>query len=312
MALKKELIRRLSPQMGLAWVGDKESCASHFQGNYRRMFKEILPPPDSSRPYQVGDPINRIDWKAYGRTEQLIVRERRTLGNKPISIVLDNYPSMHWPRKKRRLNKNGICPSKFEIAVRIAFNLYNIYSEPGNKVTLWIRESQEKKFPSLGFTSCSRNHLHRFFQSIETSHFDLSTIKSQFNLKKYCFQNRGEVFLISDHLQGMNLDFIQSGDQKFCLIHTLSSLDLDCSWIENSVSYFDTCHDERSLVREMINKIYFKGFFLRQNSYFETVVRQWVKKIEQGVKAVGGDYFLVTDETPVSDYLLFIKKWLEK
>ena len=312
MTGKKELLRRLSPYMGFAWIGAKGPLTSPLQGNYRRMLKEILPPPDSCRPYQVGDPMSKIDWKAYGRTEQLIVRERRTLCNKPISIIIDNYPSMHWPRKKKRLNQEGVCSSKFEIATRIAFNLYNIYSEPGNKVTLWLREDQQQKFPSLGFTSDSRDRLHRFFQSVETSDFDLSIVKSQFRTKKYCFENNGDLFLISDHLQEMNLESIRSREQRFCLIHTLSSLDLDSSWMQNSVSYFDDHIEERSFFGEVVRKSHFKGIFLRRNRFFEKVVSQWVKQVERDVKAIGGEYRLVTDETPVSDYLLFLKKWFQK
>jgi uncharacterized protein (DUF58 family) len=53
--------------------------------------------PEETRPYQAGDPVHLIDWHAFGRTDQLIVRQRREQAPQHVMIHLTLHDSMNWP-----------------------------------------------------------------------------------------------------------------------------------------------------------------------------------------------------------------------
>lgn len=53
--------------------------------------------PEETRPYQAGDPVHLIDWHAFGRTDQLIVRQRREQAPQHVAIHLTLHDSMNWP-----------------------------------------------------------------------------------------------------------------------------------------------------------------------------------------------------------------------
>lgn len=71
--------------------------------------------PEDTRPYQAGDPVHMIDWRAYGRTDQLLVRQQRDPAPVPVCIQLNLRDSMYWDKAKAEVG--------WRIALFCAFGL---------------------------------------------------------------------------------------------------------------------------------------------------------------------------------------------
>ncbi len=66
------------------------------------------------RPYMPGDDIRRIDWRLYGRTDRLFVKEFQAETNASLTLLVDVSRSMDYPRD---------APSKLDYARYLAASL---------------------------------------------------------------------------------------------------------------------------------------------------------------------------------------------
>jgi uncharacterized protein (DUF58 family) len=79
------------------------------------------------RPYQPGDDVRNIVWRAYARTRQLLVREAEQGISDKVVIVLDH---------DRRFHSRGVVSESFEEGVRAAASIAVHHLEAGYVVTL--------------------------------------------------------------------------------------------------------------------------------------------------------------------------------
>jgi uncharacterized protein (DUF58 family) len=79
------------------------------------------------RPYQPGDDLKYLDWKAYARTDRLYTRQFRETTNLGVMLVLDTSASMAFPEE-------GV--SKFRYATILAAALAHLLLTQGDAVGL--------------------------------------------------------------------------------------------------------------------------------------------------------------------------------
>jgi len=104
------------------------------------------------RPYNPGDDLKRIDWKIYGRTDRLVVKQYEEQSNVSATIILDDSASMGYAWGGR--------PSKLEYAkVLAAAFAYLVVSQHDAVGLLSTRHSLPAN-SSLG-------HVDRFFQELD-------------------------------------------------------------------------------------------------------------------------------------------------
>ena len=140
-----------SDTSGLAALMPSHQLEVHFRrmkssqrlvGSWMMALRRPSRTPESSRLYVKGDPVNLIDWKAYARTDQLIIREQRDEASARIVIGIESTASMAWPTPdvSAALLKRGsrVPPTKIEVAVRMALNLAWIHLRQGDLVELWF------------------------------------------------------------------------------------------------------------------------------------------------------------------------------
>jgi uncharacterized protein (DUF58 family) len=77
-------------------------------------------------PYTIGDDFRHIDWKLYGRSERLYVKEFRAEQNVNVLIALDISASMNHPDDQ----------TKFQLAKDLALSLAYIALAAGDLVTI--------------------------------------------------------------------------------------------------------------------------------------------------------------------------------
>ena len=67
----------LHPTMGMEQHYSSYKNAPRVWGSHYLALKQPHRMPESTRKYVPGDPVRLIDWKAFARTDQLLIREIR-------------------------------------------------------------------------------------------------------------------------------------------------------------------------------------------------------------------------------------------
>ena len=95
--------------MNLSYKGKSHSVS--FHGSYELNLKSSTRSPDSGRKYVKGDPLRMIDWKAYARSNQLIVRETARESSVHVGLFCCLEESMFWPDHDFLENHEGTTKS---------------------------------------------------------------------------------------------------------------------------------------------------------------------------------------------------------
>lgn len=158
-----------------------------LEGLHRSPFKGSSVEFAEYRPYIPGDNPKQIDWRVYGRTDRLYVKEYQEETNLRAYILLDSSGSMNYSSDKI---------TKFEYASYLAGALIYLLIKQKDSVGLAYFDTEIRDFlpPRSSFP-----HMHLLFKKIseikpgrETS---ISTALSQLAQK---IKRRGLIILISD------------------------------------------------------------------------------------------------------------------
>ena len=86
---KSYTLRSLSPLHGWDISCSEYNHEMTFHGTHILPLKIPTRSPDVSRKYISGDPVKFIDWKAYARSDQLVIRERNIDSSGRILVACD-------------------------------------------------------------------------------------------------------------------------------------------------------------------------------------------------------------------------------
>lgn len=281
-------IRDLQPQLG----GDPKhpftKPSSRYMGTAKLNLQRASRMPASSRKYLHGDPVHLIDWRAFARNDQLIIREQRDEASTRVMICLDNNDTMNWPPDSLEQK-----PKKLELATRVALHLAFCHLKKGDlvKLALWAKGEKE---PQHILKLNSSSDVLRLFQNLESHkfHFDLG----QLQLAPYALrsQKHDQLYIIGDALREHSFSDFFSLAKVTSLIHVLSSLEWEISWLHQEFCYFD----EHDVKKE------FLGSTLLQGDRYQKRMREWSGELKELCQRQAGTYILVTDQTPIRDYLV--------
>lgn len=96
------------------------------------------------RPYQDGDELRAIDWKAYARTDRLLVRRWHDDRQLPVALLLDTSASMAYG-----------APAKGEVARLAAAILGLLTLDQGDRLRLFITGKSERSEPTDAVHLCT-------------------------------------------------------------------------------------------------------------------------------------------------------------
>ena len=172
------------------------------------------------RPYTIGDDFRHIDWKMYGRSERLYVKEFRAEQSVNVLIALDISASMNHPDD----------PTKFQLAKDLALSLAYIALAAGDLVTIVpigdhrpLRLKQKREFARA---------LSYLDKIVPGKQVDLPN-----SLSKSLSQLRypGRCFIISDFFFALEesekkFESLLNRNFEFNALQVLSPLELDLSY----------------------------------------------------------------------------------
>ncbi len=145
-------------------------------------FKEYVP----------GDDVAKIDWRAYGRTRRLYVRQFEEETDMVVYLLLDTSASMSYHGEKRQ--------AKYRLAAKIAAALSYLMIHQGDKTALALFSDKVTNFVAPGGT---RRHLHRLISELERVQPASGTGLVQALTECHgIFRKRGRLVVLSDFLSG--------------------------------------------------------------------------------------------------------------
>lgn len=267
-----------------------------LHGSFYLNLPHVSRSPELSRGYQVGDPIRLIDWKAFARNDQLIVREERDEAMANIVIALDARDTMFWPDQEFAKEMKQTPASKFSIASRIAFHLVHRHVRFGDRVRLVLIEDHTSPHDANGLELRSASHVLSFFEDLQAADFDRSKFLSFLSpLQEPFFTKTHLLFLISDGCQGDISPAFFSQAQRTCFYHILSHWECDPSWFQDRTCYFD-----KGLAVTLKE---FLGSSLKRKNAYLSQLNRWKERVEKEVESLHGFYAFLTDESSIHSYM---------
>jgi uncharacterized protein (DUF58 family) len=139
------------------------------------------------REYTAGDDIKHLDWKVFGRSDRLYIKEYELETNLRSHILLDTSESMDY--------KSGES-SKLELACFIAASMAYLILKQQDSVGMVCFDKEIKHFvPSSSSLGHMRPILGTLAQSTAQNKTDLGAV---FHAMAERFRNRGLIIIISD------------------------------------------------------------------------------------------------------------------
>lgn len=299
-------------------VGTKRVKSSpRMQGSMRMAIRRVSRTPENSRVYAPGDPVHLIDWKAFGRTDELVVREHRDEASSRVLVIFDRSSTLCWPKKSDTETHGGIDRAfeKIDIAIRLALYLAHAHLTMGDSVTVaaidgmgGVTQAWSPKSPAdvlRVHETCVRQG---FFAGIASFLSDSTMEDVRFDVGWLITD-----FLAEDFVKGFSeKSWNRSGSKQelsrqissilparsMRILHVFSWLELSSAWMDGATSY----RDESPQLK------FYMGDQLKSDTAWVDEMRAWQVNVESGVKAIGASYLAVDDRTKVADFFHWLGK----
>ncbi|SRR5581483_11141375 len=140
--------------------------------------------------YVAGDDVSRLDWRAYGRTRRLYVRQFEEETDMVAYLLVDTSASMRYAGERRQ--------PKYFLAAKVAAALAYLMIKQGDKSSLVLFGDKVNQFLPPGGT---RRHLHRLLNELEHVRPAAGTgISRALTECQGIFKQRGRIVVLSDFL----------------------------------------------------------------------------------------------------------------
>lgn len=255
---------------------------------------------EAARRYIPGDPSKLIDWKAYARTDHLLIREVRDEVSAKIEIFIEDSPTMHWPTPEICTSLESQIPTKIEIASRIGYHLANIHLQMGDMTTMWLCRNSGS--PTDFFRPQSSTDLVTAFDYVEANRFSGTEISSIFEPGVHQHRRTDVVYWIGDCLTNpTTMDNYLALGRRSCVLHVLSNLEVNSDWLRERDCYFD----------ESWSKKEYLGRALLHEGNYESQIKNWMESIRAKSKKLGGSYFAANEAVSIANYLAFLESFVD-
>jgi hypothetical protein len=256
--------------------------------NLKRASRDIV----NTRSYVHGDPVRMIDWKAFARTDQLLVREVRDEAAVRIAIAVSLAETMFWPTPEvadaARLPR---VVTKAESAVRCALNLAYAHLQVGDFVRIYVGPDGVRDLP-LVWAPRSTGEVVGHFEVMRQNAFRREVILRAFLAERSAPSACEVAYAISDELNNdRSQDFLSRG-RKSALIHVLSALEQSTDWLMDRWTYFDPAGPGHEFQKDDL---------VQGQSYLSAVGR-WQNRVAEAQKRAGTLYIPVNERTKLVSY----------
>lgn len=233
--------------------------------------------PVGYREYRKGDDFKLVDWKVYGRTEKLYIREHEEERSLVVHILLDGSASMD-------------CEGKFSFASRLAAGFAYLAAADNEKYAISL--FCKKLYP--GEPKRGRRSL---FQSIE----DLDAIKPHGTTSHKAVADQMDSLLKSTSLVVLISDLLGETEDVLYSIYRLAGHELVIIQVlAPSEMELDYKGDIKFMNPEGGEPVITRITEAERSEYLKKL-SQHNHQIQEACTQVGADYFLFSSDRPVFD-----------
>jgi uncharacterized protein (DUF58 family) len=166
----------------------KSAVEGYYVGKHKSPYRGSSVEFTDYKEYVPGDEVHRIDWRAYGRSRRLFVRQYEAETNMVIYLLVDVSASMRYAGTGRQ--------SKYLLAAKIAAALGYLMIRQGDKAALGLFAEKLLRFLPPGGT---RHHLHNLVTELEAVEPASTTgIARALQEANALFRKRGRLVILSD------------------------------------------------------------------------------------------------------------------
>ncbi|MFZ3166070.1 MAG: DUF58 domain-containing protein [Candidatus Methanoperedens sp.] len=255
----------------------RKRVSTAYSGSRRSILKGRGMEPVSYREYTQGDDFKTIDWKVYGRTEKLYVKEFEEEKSLTTHILLDTSKSMDFR-------------NKFEYAAMMALGFAYLVTKDNEKfaVATFGEEINITK-PKRG-----RKYLSLTIDLLNSTQL-LGKTRFDYCMEKYAsvIRSRSLVFIISDFMtdiEAVRNSIFRLGDNELVLIQVLDPLEKSLD-LGGEAKLIDLETDAKM-------DIYTSP---RLRAEYQMRLNDHIAKIKETCISVGADFHTVTTDKPVFD-----------
>lgn len=175
-------------RFGNLLVFARSTVEGYFSGKHKSPFHGSSVEFTDYREYIPGDDPRHIDWRAYGRSHRLFIRQYEAETDMAAYLLVDVSASMNYAGEDSQ--------SKYILAAKIAAALAYLMIRQGDKAALVLFAERLRRFLPPGGT---RRHLHNLVSALElaqpSSTTGIAPAVAECNL---LFKKRGRIVLLSD------------------------------------------------------------------------------------------------------------------
>ena len=167
----------------------RSAVEGYFIGKHKSPYRGSSVEFTDYKEYVPGDEVNRVDWRAFGRTRRLFVRQYEAETDMVVYLLVDVSASMNY-------HADGERQSKYVLAAKIAAALAYLMIHQGDKAALALFAESLQRFTPPGGT---RRHLYNLVAELEAVEPALTTgIARALEECNPLFKKRGRLVILSD------------------------------------------------------------------------------------------------------------------
>jgi len=241
------------------------------------------------RQYFPGDDIRFIDWKVYGRTERLFIKQFEEDKSLTTQILIDCSNSMDFKTVEH---------TKFEYASMLAAGFMYLITNENEKFGLMTYST---KIKDILKANRGKKQLLKAISVINEQNVSGKTdIGKVANEYAKSIKTKSLVILISDFLEPVEniqnaIYRISKKTRNFIVVHVADPIEFDLNY-KGETRFFD-------LETEESKKVYVSpDFQMRYSLRF----MQHVNRIKRICKAVNADFYSINTKTPIFDSIFDI------
>ena len=135
----------------------RSTVEGYFIGKHKSPYRGSSVEFTDYKEYVPGDEVNRVDWRVYGRSRRLYVRQYEAETDMVVYLLVDVSASMNY-------HADGERQSKYVLAAKIAAALAYLMIQQGDKAALGLFAESLRRFTPVGGT---RRHLYNLVAELE-------------------------------------------------------------------------------------------------------------------------------------------------
>jgi uncharacterized protein (DUF58 family) len=274
--------------MDLHWRELRRS--SRYQGSHVLNLKRVSKDTLSSRPYVAGDPVRMIDWKAFGKTDQLLVREVRDEASVRVRISISCHETMFWPDQSVQEASGQKVPQKWEVALRCAFAVAAWHLCLGDQVLMFLVSGSRTRSWSPRVAS----DLVTLFAQLSQSGFARDIAEEVFSEQvERSHSKPAELgYVFSDLLDPQEELIGLAGAKKSFVFHILSHFEAAISWLRPGWTCFD----------DSLKRKEFQSEELFEEQAYERSIHRWMTQLRDRFRQQGTRYNCFNEQTLIREF----------